>query len=218
MQVQAFHTQRAWSLSSQPHSDDSIFSSHDVSPVPPGPLLRYEDLSIRAGEADSVESRVIVPGRHAPPLNPQLHTPDVVAGGALLPRAPVPPVSLHPGLHYWNPKMQGQKMRDQGWCKMILKIYIIPAKFQKNPQFPCPLEIRQNIYVFCLHYPPMRQGFQKCILMCTSITYHCILFTWTCKSRAIILPVSCAGAAAGGAGGVRFTSKDNAHEGQKYYN
>ena len=37
MQVQAFHTQRAWSLSSQPHSDDSIFSSHEVSPIPQGP-------------------------------------------------------------------------------------------------------------------------------------------------------------------------------------
>ena len=100
MQMQASHTQGTWSLSSHPHSDDSIFSLHDVSPVPPGSLLRYEDLAIRAGEADSVESRVIVPGRHAPSLNPQLHTHHVVAGGALLPRAPVPPVSFHPGLHY----------------------------------------------------------------------------------------------------------------------
>ena len=103
--MQASHTQGAWGLSSHPHSDDSIFSLYDVSPVPPGPLLRYEDLSIRAGEADSVESGVIVPGRHAPSLNPQLHSPDVVTGGALLPRAPVPPVSLHPGLQYLNPKM-----------------------------------------------------------------------------------------------------------------
>ena len=86
----------------------------------------------------------------------------------------------------------------------------------KNPYF----HIQQNIQYPINHYSPMKRAKQKFILMCrTSIvtTGHGILFTWTCKSRAIMLPVSRAGAAAGGARrGVRFASKDNANEGQKY--
>merc|ERR1712079_365677 len=79
-------------LRSQPHSDNFLLGLHVVSSVSVASLGRYEDLAIRAGQPDGIQTGVVPPPRSC--LNLQLHALDMVTWRTLPPRAPVSPSQL----------------------------------------------------------------------------------------------------------------------------